>query len=149
MYFELVVKHNKVILIIQDIFDIEHVNYFSSATFPTLCCVIHATSNDCVEKEDIICVLDFKVEPTYYESHMLHSSYLSINLGVFDNASITILHTSSHALVTTNLETHISNHQKELLSSKTSNNFILDLSGNNRITEENNDSKLTHFSSKN
>ena len=63
-----------------------------------------------------------------------------MNLGVFNNTSITMLHTSSHILVTLNLETHISNHQKELLSSKTSNNFILDLSVKNRITEENNDS---------
>ena len=139
----------KAFLILQDICDIEHVNHFSSATFPTLCCVIHVISKYYVEKEDSICILDYEVEPTYYELCMLHSSYLSINLGIFNNTSITILHTSSHILVTLNLEIHISNHQKELLSSKTSNNFILDLSVKNRITEENNDSKLTHFSSKN
>ena len=106
-------------------------------------------SNYCIEKEDRIYILDYKVEPTYYESHTLHSSYLSINLGIFNNASITMLHPSSHVLVTLNLETHVSNHLKELSSSKTSNNFILDSSVKNRITEENNDSKLTHFSSKN
>ena len=43
----------KSILIIQVIFDIEHMNHFSSETFPTLCCMIHMTSNYCVVKEDV------------------------------------------------------------------------------------------------
>ena len=89
------------------------------------------------------------VEPTYYTLHIHYSFYLSINLSIFNNTPITIFHTSLHILVRLNLEEPISNHPKELLSSKTSNNFILDLLVENRITEENNDSKLTHFSSKN
>ena len=111
--------------------------------------MIHVISNYYIEKEDSICILDYKVEPTYYELYIFHSSYQGINLGIFNNTSITILHTSSHILVRLNLERHISNHLKELLSSKTSNNFILDLSVENRITEENSDSKLIHFSFKN
>ena len=139
----------KSIVIIQDIFDIENMNHFSSVTFPTLYYMIHVISNYYIEKEDSIYILDYKVGPTYYALCILYSSYLSINLDIFNNTSITILHTSSHILVRLNLERHISNHLKELLSSKTSNNFILDLSVENRIIEVNNDSKLTYFSSKN
>ena len=111
--------------------------------------MIHIISNYYIEKEDSICILDYKVGPTYYALCILYSSYLSINLGIFNNTSITILHTSSHILVRLNLERHISNHLKELLSLKTSNNFILHLLVENKITEKNNDSKLTRFSSKN
>ena len=93
----------KSILIIQDIFDIENMNHFSSATFPTLCCVIHVTSKQHVEMEDSICILAYEVEPTYYGLCMLNSSYVSVNLGIFNNTSITILHASSHILVRLNL----------------------------------------------
>ena len=97
----------KSILIVQGNYDIENMNPFSSVTFPTLCYMIHMTSNYCVEKEDSICIIDFKVKPTYFELRMLHSSYLTIKLGINNNASITMLHTSSHILVIIKLETHI------------------------------------------
>ena len=72
-----------------------------------------------------------------------------MNLDIFNNTLITILHTSLDIWVRLNLQDLISNYQEELLLSNTSRNFILDLVVEIKFAEDNNDSKLTYFSSNN
>ena len=144
---------SKCIIFYQDIFDIENMNHFSPTISPTLDCMIHNISNYYIGKEEIIYILVYKVKPTYYTLYLPYSSYLSINLDIFNYTSINILHTSSHILVRLNFKDLLSIYQeiyqKESSLFKTSTYLITDLIVLSRISiEENNDSKLTHISPK-
>ena len=85
---------SKCIIVFQDIFDIENMNHSLATISLTLDYMIHVISNYYIEKEEIIYILDCKVKPTYYTLHLLYSSYLSMNLDIFNYTSINILHTS-------------------------------------------------------
>ena len=79
--------------------------------------------------------------------YLSYSSYVSMNLDIFNNSSIKIFYTSSHILVRLNLQDLISNYQEELLLSKAI--YFSDFVDENKFVEDKNNSKLTHFSSKN
>jgi len=141
---------SKCIIVFQDIFDIENMNHFLSTTSPILGYMIHVTLNYYIGKEEIIYILDYKVKSIYYTLYLPYLSYLSMSLDIFNSIIINIIHTSSHIIIRLNLENLIRNYQEELLLSNNSSNFILGLAVQNKnAVEENNNSKLTYFSSKN
>ena len=88
-------------------------------------------SNYCIEIEEIIDILDYKVEPIYYNLYLSYSFYLSMNLYIFNITIINMIHTSCYILVTLDPTFTIRIYQEKLSLFNTSKRFEFRLINSN------------------